>query len=61
MTTNSVATGFSLRRSIEDQGVTLEDATQAHLEQAHSLYQSGKLKSFADYRVPNSKNPNSLV
>ncbi len=58
--TNSVANGFSLRRSLEDQGVTTEEATRAHINQAQELYDLRKLKSFTDYRVPHKQEPNLL-
>ncbi len=57
---NSLAHGFSLHRSLEDQGVTTEEATRAHINQAQELYECRKLKSFTDYRVPNRQEPNLL-
>ena len=59
--TNSVANGFSLRRSLEDQGVTEEDSIRGHLQQADIMVDIGLISSFSHYRVPLKSDPNNLM
>lgn len=50
-------TGFSLRRHLENKGVTTEEAMRAHLAFAHKLTLKAPGLSVRRYR-PNPDNPN---